>query len=121
MRIGGVGRNVAEACFRTNGNPIFHSIVGKDFAGNSILNELNVMGLDTKSIHSKSDNQTAAYNAILNKNGEMITAIADMDITEELNETKVGNFNVNFTYFLDFKRNKWNCFNGCKYIKLIIT
>lgn len=43
--VGGVGRNVAEACQRTGGSPRFISAVGDDFIGHGLLDELSTLGL----------------------------------------------------------------------------
>ena len=43
--MGGVGRNVAEACFRTGGQPCFISVIGNDVAGDGILKELSSLGM----------------------------------------------------------------------------
>jgi pseudouridine-5'-phosphate glycosidase/pseudouridine kinase len=42
---GGVGRNVAEACFKTGADPFFLSYVGNDFAGESIMNDMKLLNL----------------------------------------------------------------------------
>ena len=94
---GGVGRNVAEACHRTGGNPLFVSAVGSDFAGEGILKEMKEIGMvscallligqDT-SLVSQIESSTASYDALLGSNGEMVTAVADMVILDDL---KAGN------------------------------
>jgi sugar/nucleoside kinase (ribokinase family) len=38
FNVGGVGRNVAEAAFRLDSNPLFVSVVGNDSAGEMIMN-----------------------------------------------------------------------------------
>lgn len=43
--LGGVGRNIAEACYRTGGNPIFLSVVGGDVAGDGLLQEMAADGM----------------------------------------------------------------------------
>ncbi|KAI8906394.1 Indigoidine synthase A like protein-domain-containing protein [Gorgonomyces haynaldii] len=77
--LGGVGRNMAEACHRLGGNPLFFSVVGRDMAGNAILEQLQSFGMDTSCI-SQEDGNTARYNAFLDENGDLIGAVADMHI-----------------------------------------
>ncbi|KAI8847264.1 Indigoidine synthase A like protein-domain-containing protein [Chytridium lagenaria] len=43
--LGGVGRNVAEACFRSGGNPLLVSAVGGDAFGKAALREMKEMGM----------------------------------------------------------------------------
>jgi hypothetical protein len=43
--LGGVGRNIAEACHRTGGNPLFLSVVGDDLLGTSILKATSEMNM----------------------------------------------------------------------------
>ena len=63
ISLGGVCRNIAENLARVNVNTKFISIIGNDINGNKILkNEC-----------------TPTYMAILNENGEMESAIVDME------------------------------------------
>ena len=64
--LGGVARNMAEACFRSGGDPKFVSTIGNDV---SLLNELEKIGMDTDGISRVKHVGTATYNAILDPNG----------------------------------------------------
>ncbi|KAI9105863.1 Indigoidine synthase A like protein-domain-containing protein [Phlyctochytrium arcticum] len=87
--MGGVGRNMAEACHRTGGNPVFFSVVGNDLAGETLLRDLGSEGMDVSNIRQLDGPRTAMYNALLHKNGEMIFAVADMDIHHQLDAEEV--------------------------------
>ena len=43
--LGGVGRNIAEACFRSGGNPVLVSVIGKDMIGRVCLDAMNALGM----------------------------------------------------------------------------
>ncbi|KAJ3183475.1 hypothetical protein HDU87_006794 [Geranomyces variabilis] len=88
--MGGVGRNVAEACHRTGGNPRFVSAVGADVAGDGLLKEMVDSGMDVSGIRRVEDvdstvdgatkTTTAIYNAFLRSDGDLLAAVADMRI-----------------------------------------
>ncbi|KAI8593591.1 hypothetical protein BDZ88DRAFT_457109 [Geranomyces variabilis] len=88
--MGGVGRNVAEACHRTGGNPRFISAVGADVAGDGLLKEMRDAGMDVAGIRRVDEvdstvdgakkTTTAIYNAFLRSDGDLLAAVADMRI-----------------------------------------
>ncbi|KAJ3157569.1 hypothetical protein HDU86_003221 [Geranomyces michiganensis] len=97
LTMGGVGRNVAEACYRTGGNPRFLSAVGADVAGDGLLKEMRDAGMDTAGIRrvegvvesttttggdaaTPKTLTTAIYNAFLRSDGDLLAAVADMRI-----------------------------------------
>ncbi|KAJ3409663.1 hypothetical protein HDV05_004299 [Chytridiales sp. JEL 0842] len=83
--LGGVGRNIAESCFRSGGNPTLISVVGRDAAGESALREMKKIGMDVSGVKTlPSGSSTAVYNAILSKNGDLMYAVADMKIHGEI-------------------------------------
>jgi pseudouridine-5'-phosphate glycosidase/pseudouridine kinase len=69
--LGGVGRNIAEACHRTGGNPLFMSFSDKD-----TIREISKLGMDTS--HIIEANGSASYNAIHDSDGELICAVAGL-------------------------------------------
>lgn len=89
--LGGVARNIAEACFRSGGDPIFKSIVGKDFAGQIVLQSMKDIGMDTSHLEICDTIPTAKYNAFLGIDGERVSAVADMRIFERLDVTEFLN------------------------------
>lgn len=83
--IGGVGYNVAlahslglESQKRKDGVR-FVSAVGDDAAGQSIIEQLPI---DSSGIKRIADVRLAAYNAVIDKRGELVVACADMSIFE---------------------------------------
>ncbi|EIE75493.1 hypothetical protein RO3G_00197 [Rhizopus delemar RA 99-880] len=74
--LGGVGRNVAEAALRTGGTRVkLVSVVGDDLAGKSILEGMKQIGM--------------VYNALHSNDGQLVAAVADMDILEKMNASRV--------------------------------
>lgn len=90
--MGGVARNVAEACHRVGRNPLFISAVGDDMPGKSILQSLQEIGMDTNGI-SVAKGNTAVYNAVIHEDGELITAVADMRIHDSIDISEVHSAN----------------------------
>ena len=82
---GGAGRNVAEACFRSRRDGVkFVSVIGDDFFGEILESDIKSIGMDTSFIEKRLDNSTAVYNAILDKSGNLLTAVASMKIFEHI-------------------------------------
>ncbi|KAI9142661.1 Ribokinase-like protein [Paraphysoderma sedebokerense] len=89
--MGGVGRNIAEACHRSGGSPLFVSIIGNDPAGVSLLHDCSTLGIDTSLIKVVEDGgRTGIYNAIMEPNGELIKAVADMSIFERIDKNQIS-------------------------------
>lgn len=98
--LGGVGRNVAEACHRTGGNPLILSALGSDkpnitssssSSNHHILSsivgieaEFTSIGMDTSLLIKSNDFPTAIYNVVLAPNGDMHVAVADMRVHSEI-------------------------------------
>lgn len=82
--LGGVGRNVFEACARTGGNPKFLSVVGEDAFGDLIKTQMASMSMDTSAIQTSNATSTAVYNAVLDQHGDLYTAIADMAVAKSI-------------------------------------
>ncbi|KAF3988244.1 hypothetical protein FT663_03450 [Candidozyma haemuli var. vulneris] len=83
--VGGVGYNVSLAHkYASRGSTYrFISAVGDDFAGKSLLNELDKTHGDTSGIKVVPSSQTAQYTAMLDPQGELVLACADMTILEQ--------------------------------------
>ena len=76
---GGVARNIAEALGRFGAKPTFHTSLGEDDAGKQIVHQLqSVCGVEVRNNTSISGNRTSTYTAVLDNDGEMLAAIADM-------------------------------------------
>lgn len=92
--IGGVGYNVSLAHkygLKSQGKRASSrlvSVVGDDFAGHSIIKQLQDKNHDTSGIAIMPNKSTAQYSAIVNNNGELVLACADMAIMEDTSVVK---------------------------------
>jgi len=93
---GGVGRNIAENLHRLGAEVRFISVIGDDPGGVLLRNSSARMGLNIE--HSlfvnNSGQATSVYIALMDSNGEMKLALADMEILEQMTtehlESKAG-------------------------------
>ena len=85
---GGVGRNIAENLHRLGAEVRFIGVIGEDPGGELLKDSSARMGLNIEhSLFVKSREQvTSVYLALMDSNGEMKLALADMDIMEEMTE-----------------------------------
>lgn len=85
---GGVGRNVCEALARvTSGTPpVLITALGQDAHSESLRRHCAAVRVQllTPSISSDTPARTGVYNAMLDETGEMIAAVADMDVFQVL-------------------------------------
>ncbi|XP_041474979.1 pseudouridine-metabolizing bifunctional protein C1861.05-like isoform X1 [Lytechinus variegatus] len=79
---GGVGRNLADALTRLGASPIFLSAIGNDFAGQALRN--NCSHMDFSRVSLRDDVNTASYCVVLDKKGEVVLGIGDMDINDTI-------------------------------------
>lgn len=86
VSFGGVCRNIAENMAKLGINTKLISIVGNDEKGKSILKHAESVGLDMQDSLILEGESTPTYMAILNENGEMESAIVDMNITDKITE-----------------------------------
>ena len=84
ISLGGVGRNIAENLVHLGIETKLISALGDDMYGKKILDHANAIGLDMKSSMILSQRPTSTYLAILDEEGDMATAISQMDIFDEL-------------------------------------
>lgn len=85
MSFGGVSRNIAENMARIGVKTKFISILGDDETGRSMLEHSETIGYDMKDSLILKNGRTPTYMAILNEEGEMVSAVADMDSISEMN------------------------------------
>lgn len=83
---GGVCRNIAENMARLNLNTRLISILGNDEKGKCILKYAEDINLDMRDSLVIEGESTPTYMAILNEEGEMESAIVDMNITDKVTE-----------------------------------
>ena len=91
---GGVGRNITECLGRFNLSPTFVSVTGNDDVGRSIVSHLKEIHVDVEHIVQIDGRRTAVYTAVLDGDGDLIAAVADMEILDEdLNAHVVASYN----------------------------
>jgi pseudouridine kinase len=81
---GGVAGNVARNLGRLGLPVTLFSIVGDDAAGHSLLGELHAASVDTSGVQHSPGPPTASYLAILDREGRLLLAAADMEVYELL-------------------------------------
>ena len=74
---GGVGRNIAHNLARLGADVALISVVGQDVHGDAVLSETKRAGVDVSRV-VRSDISTGSYVALLDHDGEMISALSDM-------------------------------------------
>ncbi|KAF7310868.1 Indigoidine synthase A-like protein [Mycena chlorophos] len=82
--LGGVARNMAEACHRLGGQPILVAPIGDDAWGSLLRDQTAAMGMATTGFIAHKGERTAVCNLFLEEDGELIAGVADMDITQNL-------------------------------------
>lgn len=87
VSLGGVCRNIAENLARVGVNTEFISIVGDDSNGRSILEHSKRIGYRMDNSLVLKDGCTPTYMAILNTEGEMESAIVDMESLNKMDES----------------------------------
>lgn len=81
---GGVGRNIAENMALIGIDTTLFSILGMDGYGDEILAHCGKLKIDTSNIKRSSNYNTSTYLSVLNNDGDVLCALSDMDILEEL-------------------------------------
>ncbi|MCT4508304.1 MAG: carbohydrate kinase family protein [Tepidibacter sp.] len=87
ISFGGVCRNIAENMARVGVNTKFISILGDDAKGRSMMEHSKVIGYDMSESLVLENEGTPTYMAILNENGEMVSAVADMTVIDKMDYT----------------------------------
>lgn len=82
---GGVAGNVARNLGRLGLPVSLFSMVGDDATGHALLGELHAASVDTSGVHHAPGPPTASYLAILDREGRLLLAAADMEVYEGLN------------------------------------
>ncbi len=83
MTPGGVGRNIAENIARLGDRVHLVSVVGRDAMGDNLLEHTATAGVRVDHV-MRTDRPTGTYTAVLDADGELIVAIADMEAITEL-------------------------------------
>ena len=80
---GGVCRNIAECMSRVGVNTKFISILGDDETGSRMIEHSKLMNYDMSDSLIIEGGHTPTYMAILNHQGEMVSAVVDMKIIDK--------------------------------------
>lgn len=80
---GGVGRNVAENIARLGTSVALISVVGDDPLGDDVIDWTTAAGVDCSLVRRR-PLRTGTYNALLDANGELVGAVADMAAADEI-------------------------------------
>jgi len=81
---GGVARNVAENLARLGIAVSLISAVGRDPLGDGLLRDTAAAGVDIRPVLRAEGGMTGTYTAVLGKDGELLVAVASMDVIESL-------------------------------------
>jgi len=81
---GGVAGNVARNLGRLGLPVSLFSIIGDDAEGRTLLGELHAASVDTAGVLRSAGPPTASYLAVLDRDGRLIVAAADMEVYEAL-------------------------------------
>lgn len=89
MTPGGVGRNVAENLARLGTRTHLVAAIGNDGLGDQVLAATSAAGVHVEHVR-RSARATGTYTAVLDANGELVVAVADMTATDELDPEHVN-------------------------------
>ena len=78
--LGGVARNIAENLARLGAPTQLLTAVGQDAAGQQLLQFMQQLGVDTNGCLRVAGVNSGTYTAVLNDAGEMVLALAHMDV-----------------------------------------
>ena len=89
MAAGGVGRNIAENLARLGTRTHLVAAVGSDALGDQVLAATSAAGVHVEHVR-RSARATGTYTAVLDADGELVVAVADMSATDELGPDSVN-------------------------------
>jgi len=89
VSLGGVGRNIAEAIARLGGEPHLLSVVGDDEPGRQLGEACRSIGVGVDALLRSRRGRTATYTALLDGSGELVGAVADMGVFDEVGAAAV--------------------------------
>ncbi|MCT4595351.1 MAG: PfkB family carbohydrate kinase [Anaeromicrobium sp.] len=84
LSLGGVGRNIAENLSKLEIDTKLISPMGDDIYGLKIMEECKKSGIDMNHCLFLRDHPSSTYLSILDENGDMLGAIASMDILDKM-------------------------------------
>ena len=89
MSPGGVGRNIAENLARLGTRTHLVAAIGADGLGDQVLAATSGAGVHVEQVR-RSARATGTYTAVLDADGELVVAVADMAATDELSTEHVN-------------------------------
>lgn len=89
MSAGGVGRNIAENLARLGTRTHLVAAIGADGLGDQVLAATSGAGVHVEHVR-RSARATGTYTAVLDADGELVVAVADMAATDELSTEHVN-------------------------------
>lgn len=89
MTAGGVGRNIAENLARLGTRTHLVAAIGADGLGDQVLSATSAAGVHVEHVR-RSARTTGTYTAVLDADGELLVAVADMAATDDLSPEQVG-------------------------------
>jgi pseudouridine kinase len=81
---GGVARNIAENLARLGTQVALLTAIGKDSSGAALLAHAESLGIDTHGTLRLEDAASGSYTAVLDRDGEMAVALADMALYDRI-------------------------------------
>lgn len=84
MRAGGVGRNIAHDLHLLGAEVSLIAAVGGDVYGTGIMESCSAIGLDMSMARIMPERRSSTYLYVNDESGDMLVAIADMDICREI-------------------------------------
>lgn len=87
---GGVARNIAENLARLGTPVALLTAVGKDSSGAALLAHAESLGIDTRGTLRFVDAASGTYTAVLDQDGDMVVALADMALYDRLDASFVA-------------------------------
>lgn len=86
LSLGGVGRNIAHNLQKLGIHNHLITAIGKDLYGEKLLKECSAIGIGMEYSLFLEGSSTGLYLAVLDNSGETVTAIAQMDIFDRIDE-----------------------------------
>ncbi|KAJ3239662.1 hypothetical protein HDU78_002750 [Chytriomyces hyalinus] len=102
--LGGVGRNIAEACWRSGGDPYFVSAIGSDPAGDIVQAKLKEICMPMTGIEAIENATTGCYNGILDSSGNPLSGVADMKIHDLVGNSTSSDSRKELSWILKDKK-----------------
>ncbi len=81
---GGVARNIAENLARLGAPVALTTAIGDDSSGRALLADAASQGIDTSATLTLANTCSGTYTAVLDDHGEMLVALADMDLYDRI-------------------------------------